>query len=272
MSIPRPRWHTLFIAALTLGLLWLFFRNIELHATWQAIAHARLGLILAAVLFTLMTYVLRAWRWQALLRPIGHARFRTAFRTTVIGFAAIFLLPGRVGEVLRPYLLARQEGFKPTSTFATVVIERVLDVVTILLLFSCALPLINVDVGNDVRIAGAIAAALAVAALVVLFVTSGHPERLSRWAAVLSRPLPERMRGGVANLVHAFAGGLAVMRRPQRLLIVMMWSIGLWLSLGLQIWVTSQAFDLTFSFPSTFLVMMFLAVGVAVPTPGGVGA
>jgi len=76
----------------------------------------------------------------------------------------------------------------------------------------------------------------------------------------------------VTNLVHSFAGGLAVMRRPQRLLVVMMWSIGLWLSLGLQIWVTSQAFDLTFSFPSTFLVMMFLAVGVAVPTPGGVGA
>ena len=154
----RLRWHTVFIAALTLGLLWLFFRNIELHETWRAITHARPGLILAAVVVTLLTYIVRAWRWQALLRPIGQARFRTAFRTTVIGFTATFLLPARIGEVLRPYLLARTEGLKFTAAFATIIIERLLDVCTVVMLFALALPFVNVDVGREVKTASAIAA------------------------------------------------------------------------------------------------------------------
>ena len=67
--------------------------------------------------------------------PSAARRFGTAFRTTVIGFAAIFLLPARIGEVLRPYLLARHEGLNAAATFATVIVERLLDLVTVLLLF-----------------------------------------------------------------------------------------------------------------------------------------
>lgn len=268
----RVPWRTIFIVALTVGLLWLFFRNVDFGGLWRALTQAHVGLIAIAVLITLMTYFLRARRWQVLLAPLGHARFRTAFRTTVIGFATTFLLPARVGEVLRPYLLARQEGFKPTSTFATVVVERILDVVTVLMLFSCSLPFLSVDIGDNVRWGGAIAAVLGIAALVLLFVSAGHPERLSNWVAIVARRLPERVGTAITNLARTFAEGLAVMRRPSRLAIVIMWSIGLWVSLGLQIWVTSRAFDLTFSFPGTFLVMMFLVVGVSAPTPGGVGA
>ena len=66
----------------------------------------------------MQTYAIRALRWQVLLEPVGPTRFRTAFRTTIIGFAALFLLPARLGEVLRPYLLARQDGLKATSAFA----------------------------------------------------------------------------------------------------------------------------------------------------------
>ena len=75
-----------------------------------------------------------------------------AFRTTVIGFAATFLLPGRVGEVLRPYLLARQEGFSAAATLATVIIERILDMVTVLLLFGCYLLTTSADVGPEVKL------------------------------------------------------------------------------------------------------------------------
>ena len=78
------------------------------------------------------TFWVRAVRWQYLLAPIGPTRFRTAFRTTVIGFAALALLPARAGDVLRPYLLARQEGLSPPATFATIVMERVLDLIAVL--------------------------------------------------------------------------------------------------------------------------------------------
>jgi uncharacterized protein (TIRG00374 family) len=271
MSMLRLRWHTLFIAALTLGLLWLFFRNIELHETWRAIAHARLGLILAAVVVTLLTYIVRAWRWQALLRPIGHARFRTAFRTTVIGFTATFLLPARVGEILRPYLLARTEGLKTTACFATVIIERLLDVSTVVMLFAIALPIVNVDVGSEVKTASAIAAGGAVAGLILLFTLAGHPERLGRWAGKLARHLPARAAQATEHLVRTFAEGLQVMRHPGQLVLAAFWSVPLWVSIALGVWLTSLAFDLTFPFLGSFLVLALLAAGVSLPTPGGVG-
>ena len=267
----RLRWHTVFIAALTLGLLWLFFRNIELHETWRAITHARPGLILAAVVVTLLTYIVRAWRWQALLRPIGHARFRTAFRTTVIGFTATFLLPARIGEVLRPYLLARTEGLKFTAAFATVIIERLVDVCTVVMLFALALPFVDVDVGREVKTASAIAAAGAVVALALLFMLAGHPERLGRWAGNLARHLPARIAHATEHLVRTFAEGLLVMRHPSQLVLAAFWSVPLWVSIALGVWLTSLAFDLTFPFLGSFLVLALLAAGVSLPTPGGVG-
>jgi uncharacterized protein (TIRG00374 family) len=267
----RIKWHTVVIAGLTIGLLWMFFRNIDLRQTWHAITSAHTGLILAAVLVTLQTYLFRAWRWQALLRPIGRARFRTAFRTTIIGFTATFLLPARVGEILRPYLLARREGMKATATFATVLVERVLDMTTVLLLFAIALPLSGVDVGREAIVAGEAGAGIAVAALALLFLFAGHPERLGRLAARLGRRLPPRAAVAMGNLVQTFAEGLAVMRSPGHLAMAAFWSLPLWLSIALGIWLTSRAFDLTLSPIGSFIVVGYLAVGVSVPTPGGAG-
>src|SRR6185436_7149185 len=268
-TAPRSRipWHTIVIGLATVGLLWLFFRNINLTETWVAMTHAHVGYLAGAVVATLSTYTLRALRWQALLRPVGATRLRTTFRATVIGFTAIFLLPGRVGEVLRAYLVARQEGLKFTATFATVIVERLLDLTTVLLLFALSLPLLKIDVGRQVELAGIVAAAGSVFALIVLFIMAGHPERLGRWAGRLGKRLPRKM----ADVVQAFAEGLAVMRQPSDLVAAMAWSLPVWFSIAVGIWLTSHAFDLTLSFVGSFLVVGYLAVGVSVPTPGGAG-
>ena len=131
----RARVRTVLILLLTFGLLAFFFRNADMAGVWAETRRARPGLLGLAVLVTGLTYVLRAMRWQYLLAPIGHARFGTAFRATVIGFAASSLLPARAGEVIRPYFLARKEHLSATAAFATIILERLLDLVTVLLLF-----------------------------------------------------------------------------------------------------------------------------------------
>ena len=183
----------------------------------------------------------------------------------------IFLLPGRVGEILRPYLLARHEGLKAPATFATVIVERLFDVVTVLVLFALSLFLAGVDAGPQVRLVAGISAGASVLALVLLCVFAGHPERLGRWAGQLSRWLPARIGGLVSGLVQTFVEGLAVMRSPGHLAAAAGWSVAVWASIGLGIWLTSLAFDLTFSFVGSFIVVGYLAVGVSLPTPGGAG-
>ena len=273
MAAERPvRWHTVAAAALTLALVWWFLRNLNFSEVWAAIRGARLLPILLAVLVTFQTYVFRAWRWQALLLPIGHARFSTALRTTIIGFTATFLLPGRLGEVLRPYLLARSEGFSAASTFATIIVERILDLATVLLLFGAFLLTTSLDVGPQVKAGGGIATALAVAALVIMAVSAGHPERLGRWTGRATRLLPGRGAAVAARFVHTFVEGLAVMRRPGALAVAMSVSVLLWVSIAAGVWLTSVALGVIFGFPASFLVLMYLVVGVALPTPAGVGS
>jgi len=235
-------------------------------------------LLAAAVCVTLMTYVLRAFRWQYLLAPIGPTRFATAFQTTVIGFAASFLLPARPGEVLRPYLLARRENLPPTACFATVILERLLDLVTVLLLFGVFVLLVDPSsLAADpamyarVKAGGLLAAGGSVAGFLVFYFLAGHPERLGAWALRIERVLPARLARLVASLVESFAQGLAVMRQPAHLLGSLALSFPLWLSIALGIWVTSRAFHMTFGYLGSFLVMTLLVVGVAVPTPGQVG-
>ena len=106
----RTHLKTLAVAGLTLALLGWFFRQADLSQVWREIREAKAWALALLLGITGLTYLLRALRWQFLLRPIGPTRLRVAFRTTVIGFAANTILPARVGEFVRPYLLARSEG------------------------------------------------------------------------------------------------------------------------------------------------------------------
>lgn len=275
----RPRVRTVLILLLTFGLLAFFLRNADMGAVWAETRRARPGLLLGALAATLSTYILRAFRWQYLLAPIGTAHFGNALRTTVIGFAATFLLPARAGEVIRPYLLARREGFPATAAFATIILERLLDLVTVLALF--ALFVLTLDPSSlsavdprslaRVKFGGLVGAAAAAGALGVAFVAAGHPERLGRWALKIERILPEKLARAVARFVESFTQGLAVMRQPRRLFVALALSIPLWVSIATGIWLTSLAFHITFSLMGSFLVLVILVVGVAMPTPGAVG-
>jgi hypothetical protein len=274
----RPHVRTALVFLLTLGLVAYAFRNVELAAVWAETRRADPWLLVLAVFVTGLTYAMRAWRWQSLLAPIGPTHFSTAFRTTVIGFAASFLLPARAGEVMRPYLLARREGLNATSAFATIILERLLDLATVLLLFAAFVFTAGPGVLTggpaelaDITFWGGLSAAAAVGGLVVLFALAGHPERLGRAALRIEAVLPSRLAHVVASFVETFIQGLAVMRQPARLLVALAQSFPLWMSIAAGIWLTSRAFHITFPYPASFLVMTVLVVGVAAPTPGAIG-
>jgi glycosyltransferase 2 family protein len=275
MRIPR---RSLVILGATGFLLWLFLRKADFSSVVAEMRQAVPGGLLLALAMTVLTYVVRAARWQYLLAPIGRVSFSTAFRTTVIGFAANAVLPGRVGEVLRPYLLARREGLSATATLATILLERVLDIAAVLLLFAAfvlvfdpGLAAVDPATFRAVRVGGLMAGAASLAALGVAFVAAGHPERLGRVAARVSRLLPSDLARRVGHFVEAFARGLAVMRQPRRLVMAVALSIPLWLFIAAGAWFVIRAFHMTLPYTGSFLVITFLAVGVLVPTPGAVG-
>jgi hypothetical protein len=270
--------RTIVLCGITILLLALFLRQASIADVWNEIQAGSSGLVLLAVAVAMVTYALRAFRWQYLLRALGPTHFGAAFRTTVIGFAVNFLLPGRVGEVVRPYLLAREERLSATSAFATVILERLLDMVTVLVLFGVFLLVFDPRQSpvaprlfRDIRTGGLAAGVSALVALTVVFALAGHPDAAARVALRIERVLPARIAQAVSRLVHMFVTGLSAVRQPSRLAMTFVLSFPLWLSIATGIFLVTRAFHVDMPFTGTFVVMTILVVGVAVPTPGAVG-
>ena len=219
------------------------------------------------------TYAVRAFRWQYLLAPIGPTHFSTAFRTTVIGFAAAFCYrPGRRSAF--GLTCSRAVKTSATAAFATIILERLLDLVTVLLLFAGvrpdrrrrrrrAIPALFARV----KIGGLVAAAPSLAgwrcSSCWRVIRSAGATGPAASSVCCRRGWPRRR--ALCRDVLAGAGGDAAARR---LLVALVLSVPLWLSIAPGIWLTSQAFHITFPFRASFLVMTILVVGVAVPTPG----
>ena len=274
----RAHLRTLLIALVTLALVAWFLRQADFAKVWREIQSARLGILALSLVATTATYTLRALRWQYLLAPIGPTRFANAFRFTVIGFAANTVLPARIGEVVRPYLLARREGLSIPATFATIILERLLDLVTVLLMFGAfvflfdpGLAAVNQALYQKVKVGGALAGVGALAALVMVAVLARQHQHVSALVGRVSRVLPERLAVKVAHIAHMFVQGMAVMRDPRRLGQSLLLSVPLWLTIAAGIWLVTVAFHMTIPFTGSFLIVALLVVGVAAPTPGAVG-
>ncbi len=274
----RPWLRNVALLALTAVLVGVFLRNADLTQVWAGIRTANLGLVAVGIACVFLSYVLRAVRWQVMLAPLGPTRFSVALRATTIGFAASFILPARAGEVLRPWLLARREGLDAAAVFATIVVERMLDLVTVLALlttflwvFDAGLSSMDPRVFATVRAGGLAAGVAAGAGLGILFACASRPALLTRSVAVVTAWLPAGLRATVTDMATAFAGGLAVVRQPSNLARALAWSLVLWLLIAAQTWIVSLALGVTIPPSGSLLLVALLVVGVAVPTPGAVG-
>ena len=273
----RSPFRTIVVLAVAALLLALFLRNVDLWQVMGQIMRARPEWLALSVATMFLNLAIRAYRWQYLLDPLGRVTFGSAFRATAVGFAANTVLPARAGEVIRPYFLARHEHMSATGAFATIILERLLDIVTVLILLASYVLFFDRDLSltNPVALSwlkwiGVMAGGGALGALVVLFILAGDPERLGRATARIARVIPS-FAGVIARVAEKFARGLGAIRSPRRLLVALLWSFPLWLAIALGIWTAAVAFRLAVPFTGTFLVIALLVLGVAVPTPGAVG-
>ena len=268
--------RTLVIVALTVGLMGFFLRNAELDRVWAAMRSARGDLLLLSLMLTALSYALRIERWRYLLKPIGHASFDSAGRATTIGFAANALLPGRVGEVLRPYILARRETMTGSAAFATIVLERLLDLFAIVLLVAGFVALFDFPTEDPALVgllqAGALATAgVGVAGAGLIIALAMNPERAERAAQRFAKLDPGGLGHVVTAAMQRFMVGLAVVKRPDLLVLALGFSLILWAVVAWSIWAAAVAFGIDVSFGGAIVLMGLVALGVAVPTPAGVG-
>ena len=259
------------------GLLALFLRQVRLEPLKEAIQSASREWLLASLSIAVLTFLIRAVRWTWLLRPVGRVPVLSAFLATAVGFAANNL-PARVGEVVRPAVLARMRRLPFSALLASILFERALDggSVVFYFLLAVALGLPGSTAGRaafaTLRL-GAYAAAVVFVVLiglaVLLLVRRQATERLFDR---LAHRLPEHWRGRARGALVAFPEGFASLSSGGLAAGVAASSLLMWLVINVQIYSVMRAFHIVLPFPAAFVVTAAAVLGLAVPTPGGIGS
>lgn len=263
---------------LAVFLLWLATRGVDSNALLAAMAHAKPLPLVLVVALTVLMYLIRAMRWRLLLPALKDASIFDLFGITNIGFMAGLAIP-RAGEVLRPYLAARRYKVGVSAGFASIVLERLMDLITVLFLLAAYMFVLprpaaeRTDALMTTLRAGAglvfLMALAGLAFLAALRFEGGPARRLLDWSLGL---LPQALSVKVRGLVSSFISGLDVFgSSPAQWARLVAESLLLWVLIGFIIHLNSVAFGFDIPFQTSFLIIAFLTVGVAIPTPGMVG-
>ena len=258
---------------------WFFLRRVDFAQLGRAIRGASVGWLAASMALGLGTFLLRALRWQWILRPVGRVGFGPAFRATAIGFAANTVLPARAGEVLRPALLARERSLPFSALLASIAFERVLDGLSQLFFLAIALvagppagaPSETAALSSSPALRLAAGALFAAIVLLVLFAVVWRTTT-ERLLDGMLRIFPERWRPRLRAIGHTFLDGFASLKSPALLLLVVAGSLAMWFVINLQIYSVMRAFHVKLPVTAAFVVTTAAVLGVAVPTPGGIGS
>ncbi len=270
-------WPSLIGVAISVGLLVLILRHVDLGQVGQNLASARALPLAMAVVVATLTFPIRAIRWRILLRdPQGDPLpLVPAWHATAIGFMANNVLPFRAGELIRPFAITRLAGVRFTSALSSIAVERIFDGLTITAMLTLALlspglaPGVSVG-GVSVRHIALVAGGVSAGALVAALGVVAWPlaaERAVR-AIVPAHHLADRIVG----LIEGVRQGLVALNSPSRVAGVVFWSVVLWLVNALSFYVGFAAFGIDVTFIGALLLQGLVSFGVSVPsTPGYIG-
>ena len=260
---------------LTGFLLWFVLKDVDFADVLGNIATGDMLLLSGAVFVATFGFVIRAVRWRILLLPVLPAsRMRSRFAAVAIGFMANNIFPARIGELARPYALSRLEPVGITAAFGSLVVERFMDGV-ILLLF-LVIPVLTpsfpdvtavFESGGLAIFQGAVALVLGV--LVVLVLMATFPKQFLAAARVALQVLPEAWSVRVAQLLEGLLRSMAIMRDPRLLVLGFTWSLFFWMWHGLSFWLGMLAFGIDTGWLSAMFTEAVVGFGVALPSAPG---
>jgi len=267
-------WLGLLISAI---FVYLALRQVDLSRMWLVIRTADPLLLFLVILLSLFQYVIRAWRWRILIEPIKKTAFSSRLYALMIGFAANCILPARLGEIIRANYLGQREHISASSTFGTIVVERIFDGLTLLLFLMIGL--MGTTFSEEWRSAGVSLRAtgffLLVAYLLLISFLIGFKIKAKLFLNLLDRLLfmvPGKFRSKIIDVVWNFSLGVAMTRKPHQWILIVFYSLLLWFaSLG-QIKLVELSIDLHMPLIAPFLVMAMASFGVMIPSaPGFIG-
>ncbi len=268
-SSTRRLFHIALSLVVSGGFLYLAFRNVQLDELGRALRRIDGSWLLVALGLSLLIMVIRAWRWQLELRPLERIPVGRLWVVTAVAYMAINLLPVRLGEVVRPWLLSRCSNVSFSNVVGNIVVEKTMDSVAIV--FYLLVGLLTIESlplwVRQLAIFPAMVATILVI-LVLLFWWRGEAF-VERWVL---RILPQRFGSRLKGVLASVADGMRVIPNPGLLLAVFLVSLAMWFLPILSSYIMIRAFDLQAPFSAAVVIFIFISFGTALPNlPGMIG-
>jgi len=270
------------ISGLAIGALFIYWfaHKLEWRSVWLEVREADWRLLGLAVASQILTYVIRSLRWKTLLAPLARTSFKALLRATVVGFTALFLM-GRAGEmIIRPAVLSIKEKIPPSATYATVIIDRILDMVMVVIFFAVNLVFFEYVSGDVdamhlfgvIRITGVLLLGVSAAGIYGLSVFRSRRQGALSFVDGRLQWLPARISKAVMSLLTTISEGLSVFHDSRALTVTLGYTVALWILVVATHVLVIRAFGVSAAeipVSGAVFVMGLSLLGSVIPTPGG---
>lgn len=255
---------------------WISMKDVRLSEVAAALGRANYLGFFATMGLTILGFWVRAVRWRWLISTPKPVPTNSLFSATMIGFMANNVLPFRLGEFVRPWALARKERMSKTTLLATIVVERAVDMLTLLGILGISLmvhPLSEATEGGRMVRAGAgVLIILCVVLTAAVVLLESQPRLAKSVIGAITGPLPERVRNRVANMVVHFLEGLGLFRDLPRLAWVFLLSFGMFSIYALALAISMWSLGIQVPWYAGLTMLVITAIGIMVPAaPGYIG-
>ena len=266
------RWMFWVGVVISVVLLYFSLRGLQLDEVWQSLRVANLLWLLPGIVTYFIAVAVRTWRWSYLLRPAKHIPFGNLYETVVIGYMGNNVYPARAGELVRAYVLRRNQGVPIAFSLATILLERLIDGLVMVAFVLIGLP----NVTNLPAAAHSIvlfAMVIFAVAVGVFFWMALAPDMADRIAhAIITRIIPLRFQTPLLNFVSRFVEGARSLSRPLDLFLIVFSTVLAWLLETVKYWFVMHAFAFDLTFVDLMLVNGVANLFTIIPSgPGYVG-
>lgn len=272
MRALRGRAATAIGIALSAVFLWVALREVDAAALGQSLAAARWWMAFPFLASLFAFYWIKTVRWAALLRAVAPAQPSGLFRVVMIGYAAGAILPMQLGEIVRAWLGARQLGIRVAASLMSIALERLLDLVSILVLAAGAMLFMG-DTSVELQRLAFPLAGLALAALALLLLLVFRTNRVLRMVQVLLGVLPARIAERLLEQFRSGIAGLGALRDPRLLSSALFTSLLQWVFMYACVWLSLLALGVSTEPGAAMMALVLTVVGTSLPnSPGYIGS
>lgn len=257
--------------AISAVFVYLAFKDVDFDEMLHALVNANYRWLFPASVAMLLSHWFRALRWRFIMEPIKPVKVGSLFSALMIGYASNNIFPLRLGEFLRAYAIAKSQNISKTSAFATVVVDRLLDILSLLLVL--AITVFLYPMPQNIKNWG-YAVSVATVGLIVFMVFL--MEKTDATVRLLEKIMPGRVFAIVQKVVRSFLQGFMVFKKSEHYLSILMLSLAVWFLYAVVVYLSFFAFNFTENYGvglyESLVVLVIISIGLMIPaSPGFVG-